>query len=309
VQVTVSLLKAVIPLAVGLATVSISCSTTTVSCTVTVTLCYNNYTKNSIMNFIETHTHLTHFKDRSIDEVINRSLEVNVSKIITISCNTNEFKDCLELANKHDFIWSAIGIHPTDLGGDIESDMKYLLEKAKNPKVVAIGEIGLDYYHDNFPKDNQKGYFIKQINIAKQLNKPVIIHSRGGKNPGENEIAINDILDILKKENFNNAVMHCFSGNCNDAKNVLDFGLMISFTGIITYTSNSELKQVVKETPLNRIMLETDSPYISVKGNQKYRNEPMNIVDIAKFIAEVKSLSVEEIARATTENAERFFGI
>ncbi|MBN2087646.1 TatD family hydrolase [Candidatus Peregrinibacteria bacterium] len=254
------------------------------------------------MHLIDTHCHLSHIKKTDIPAVIERAKNANIEKLITVSCTLDEVGECLPISDEYDFIWTTVGIHPTQLSGNIEHELEKVFEYAKNEqKIVAIGEIGLDYYHDTSEHKLQAEYFIGQLNISKQLNKPAIIHCRGGKNPGENEQAFIDMIQILERENFNNGVVHCFSGNKVEAEKLLDMGLMISFTNIISYEQNEELREVLRDIPLDRVMLETDSPYIS--------KEPSDVASIAKTVADIKDVPVEEVTRITTANAERFFGI
>jgi TatD DNase family protein len=196
------------------------------------------------------------------------------------------------------------------LTDNMEKDLATVRELAKNEeKVVAIGEIGLDYYHDKFPHDKQEAFFVAQLNIAKELSLPAIIHLRSSKNPGGNEAVFIDAVQILEREDFKNGVAHCFSGNMIEAEKILDLGLMISFTGIITYERNEELRKVVKMMPLDRMMLETDSPYLTVGRRKDEPGQPADVKVIAEKVAEIKSVPFEEVVRITTANAERFFGI
>jgi TatD DNase family protein len=254
------------------------------------------------MHLIDTHCHLSHFKKADLKSVIERAQTAGVQKIVTVACAIEEIGDCLAITDEHENILATAGIHPTNLTEDIETNLERVFEYAKNEKkIVAIGEIGLDYYHGRAEHSLQAAYFIGQLNIADQLGKPAIIHCRGGKNPGENEQAFMDMIRILAEKEFRNGVVHCFSGNKVEAEKLLDLGLMISFTDIISYEQNEELREVIKNTPLDRIMLETDSPYIS--------KEPADVARIARKIAEIKDVAAEEVTRITTENAERFFGV
>jgi len=254
------------------------------------------------MHLIDTHAHLSHYKKADRKSVIERAKKAGVRKIITVACTLEETADCLAIADEYESVWATAGIHPTQLMDDIEEKLERVFEYAKNEeKIVAIGETGLDYYHDRAEHDQQAAYFIGQLNIADQLGKPAIIHCRGGKHPGENEQAFIDVIQILERERFKNGVMHCFSGNKVEADKILDLGLMISFTSIITRPGNEELREVVKDIPLNKMMLETDAPYIS--------KEPSDIANIAKAVAQIKGVPLGEVVRITTENAERFFGV
>lgn len=254
------------------------------------------------MYLIDTHCHLSHYKKSDRKAVIERAKKSNVNKLITVACTLEEVADCVAIADEYENIWATAGIHPTQLSDDIEINLEQVFEYTKNEKkIVAIGEIGLDYYHDRAEHNLQAAYFVGQLNIAEQLKKPAIIHCRGGKNPGENEKAFIDVIKILDDMKFRNGVMHCFSGNKVEADKILDLGLMISFTGIITRPENEDLREVVRDMPLTKMMLETDSPYIS--------KEPSDIMNIAKAVAEIKDVPIEEVIKITTENAERFFGV
>ncbi|MBU0577536.1 TatD family hydrolase [Patescibacteria group bacterium] len=262
------------------------------------------------MYLIDTHCHLSHYEKADLKAVIERAGQADVKKLITVACNLEQIGECLPIADEYEFVWTTAGIHPTELTDNVERDLEKVYEYAKNEeKVVAIGEIGLDYYHDTSPHDLQAAFFIGQLNIARELNKPAIIHCRGGKNPGENEQAFIDMIKILENEKFSNGVMHCFSGNKVEAEKILDLGLMLSFTGIITYKNNEELREVVADTPLTQMMLETDCPYIAIDGKQDGPGQPAYVADIAKAVADIKGVPVEEVIRITTENAERFFGV
>lgn len=262
------------------------------------------------MHLIDTHCHLSHFKPEEIGGLVEGARKSGVEKIITVACTLEEAGQCLPIADEYENIWTTVGVHPTQLNENIEHELEKVFEYAKNEeKVVSIGEIGLDYYHDTAEHSLQAEYFIGQLNIARQLNKPAIIHCRGGKNPGENEQAFIDLIHILEKEGFRNGVVHCFSGNRVEADRIMDLGLMISFTGIITYKNNEELRRVIKDMPLDRIMLETDAPYIAIEGKQGEPSKPEYVADIAKAISEIKNVPLKEVTRITTENAERFFGI
>jgi TatD DNase family protein len=262
------------------------------------------------MVLIDSHCHISHLPRQSQKAVIDRALKAGVKKFVNVACQLSELQPSLALANEFEFIWSTAGIHPTSLTENMEKDLAVIREfAAREKKVVAIGEIGLDYYHDRFPHDRQKAFFTEQLRIADELDLPAIIHIRSSKNPGGNETVFVDALRILEREDFSNGVMHCFSGNMTEAEKVLDLGLMISFTGIITYAANESLREVVKMVPLDRMMLETDSPYLTVESRKGQAGEPADIRLIAEAVAKIKGVPLEEVARMTTANAERFFRI
>ncbi|MBU0705766.1 TatD family hydrolase [Patescibacteria group bacterium] len=261
------------------------------------------------MYLIDTHCHISHLK-RGQKAVIDRAFRAGVKKFVNVACQMNELQPSLDLAKRYDCIWSTAGIHPTMLTDDMEKGLAAVRGLAAGEeRVVAIGEIGLDYYHDKFPHDRQEAFFAAQLGIAKELGLPAIIHLRSSKNAGENEAVFVDALRILERENFSHGVAHCFSGNMIEAEKMLDLGLMFSFTGIITYQNNESLREVVKMVPLDRIMLETDSPYLTVESRKGQTGEPADVKVIAETVAQVKNVPFEEVARMTTENAERFFGI
>ena len=165
-----------------------------------------------------------------------------MQKIITVTCTLDEIGQSLPITDEYENVWATAGIHPTQLTDDVEANLERVFEYAKNEeKIVAIGETGLDYYHDRAEHNLQAAYFAGQLNIARQLNKPVIIHCRGGKHPGENEQAYMDMIQILEKEEFRKGVVHCFSGNKIEAEKLLDLGLMISFTEIITHQNANDV--------------------------------------------------------------------
>jgi TatD DNase family protein len=268
------------------------------------------------MVLIDSHCHVSHLPVRQAGQkkgqkaVVERAQKAGIKKFVNVACQLSELEPALSLANEFDCVWLSAGIHPTSLTEDIEKSLATIRQFAvKEKKVVAIGETGLDYYHDRHPHDRQEAFFVGQLEIARDLGLPAIIHIRSSKNPGGNETVFIDALRILERENFSNAVMHCFSGNMTEAEKVLDLGLMISFTGIITYAANEDLRNVVKMVPLDRMMLETDSPYLTVEGRRGQAGEPADIRVIAEAVAKIKDVPLEEVARMTTANAERFFRI
>lgn len=253
------------------------------------------------MKFIDTHIHIdfpNFNKDRA--DVIKKAQEVGVEKMINVGVNLETSQKSIDLAEKYENIWATVGVHPSDVKEYTPQIEQELFELAKHNKVVAIGEIGLDYFYGKETIDLQKEVCIAQIKMAKELNKPLVIHTRD---------AGDDLLKILKQENPNHVVIHCFTETEDFAKEVLDMGYMISFTGIMTYPKADDLRQVVAQTPLDRIMIETDCPFLAPQKQRGERNEPAFVVEVAKKIAEIKGVVLEEIAEVTTMNAERFFGI
>lgn len=259
---------------------------------------------------IDTHCHVHLMPKAERAAVFERAYTAGVQKMINVACSLEEVGLCLPLTDEFENVWTSVGLHPTTLGSDIEKDLERVYEVAKNErKVVGIGEMGLDYYHNKFDRDTQIDYLVGHLNIAKQLDLPAIIHCRAGKNPGENESAFLDLIKVLKKEQFSRAQIHCFSGSLREADQLLELGCHLSFTGIITYPRNDELRDIVKRTPLDRMLIETDSPYLTPNGHRGKPNEPAFVLEVVKTIADVKGLSLERVLEQTSANAEGFFNI
>src|SRR4030042_4385824 len=249
--------------------------------------------------FIDTHAHLN-FKDFENDysQVIERAFNADVKNIINVGSNLETSKKAITIAKEFNDVYAAIGLHPIHIGdpstapgaGEKFDEISFV-KLAKNKKVVAIGETGLDYYYDKSNSDTQKEVFEKFLKIANLVNKPVILHSRDA---GE------DILAILTAQPIEPlGVMHCFSENWDFAKVVLDMGLYLSFTGVITFTKNQETLEVIREAPLDRIMIETDCPYMTPEQYRGKRNEPAYVVEVARKIAEIKKIPLEKVAEQT----------
>jgi len=247
---------------------------------------------------IDTHAHL-HFPDfkDQIDEVVSRAEQGGVKKIINIGTCLQDSKDSINIASEHENIFASVGVHPCNAKN---LDLAELEEFAKNKKCKAIGEIGLDYFRMKNSKEIQKKSLEKQLDLALRLSLPVIIHSRD---------ASKDMLSILK--NFSNlqGVFHCFSGGKKTAKKVLDLGFFISFTGIATFPNAQNMRNVIKEVPLEKIMIETDCPFLSPQKFRGQRNEPLYVIEVAKTVSEIKEVSFEKVAGITTKNAETLFQI
>jgi TatD DNase family protein len=249
---------------------------------------------------IDTHAHLQlqHF-DEGRDAVIRRALDAGVAKIITIGTDVASSRQAIALAEKYDGVFAAVGIHPTDCGDATEKEFEEIRGLAMHPRAVAIGEIGLDFYWKDVAPEKQRRAFVRQLALAREMNKPAIIHNREA---GE------AILQTLREENIHElrGVFHCFSENPDFAKRVLDLGCYISFTGNLTY-KKSTLPEVAAQIPLDRIMLETDAPFMAPVPHRGKRNEPAFVVHVAEKLAEIKNLPLEEIAKTTSEKAHRLF--
>jgi len=250
---------------------------------------------------IDTHAHLDFPKfDDDLDEVIARAKSAGVEKIINITSYRRDFDKVRGIVMSHDDIWQSAGIHPHDT--QILADPNWqqeLTEYASYKNVVAVGEIGLDYYEMENTKAEQKSLFVPQLEIASEHDLPVILHIRD---------SYDDVYDVVKDKDLR-AVVHCFSGNLAAAEKFLKLGYLISFTGIITFPKTENLAKVVKEVPLEKIMVETDAPFLAPQRIRGERCEPAYVKDVAEKIAEVKGISFAEVAKQTTKNAEKFFGI
>jgi TatD DNase family protein len=251
----------------------------------------------------DTHTHLN---DQAFEEdreqVIRRAQEEGVSLLVNVGFNRETIPQTLKLAESYDFIYAAVGWHPHDAGDMKEEDLQWIEELSKHPKVVAIGEMGLDYYWDNAPRDVQKDVFRQQIALAKRVKKPIIIHDRD---------AHRDVVDILREEGADEVggIMHCFGGSYDIAKECLDLNFYISFGGPLTFKNAKKPKEVAKQIPLDRLLIETDSPYLTPHPYRGKRNESSYVRYVAESLAEIKELSYEEICRITMENGKRLFKI
>lgn len=253
------------------------------------------------MIFIDTHCHLDFPEfDQDREQVISRCKENNIEFLINIGSSLKGSRASLELSRNYDFIYATIGIHPHDADSfnkEISSEIESL---ARQEKVVAIGEIGLDYFKNYSQAENQREMFISLIKLAKGLNLPLVIHSRQSEA---------DTLKILKQSMPVRAVLHCFSAGEAFLKECLDLGFFISFTCNITYKKAQNLRRIAKLTPLEKIFLETDAPFLPPEGMRGKRNEPLFVKQLAQELAGIKEVSVEQIAAVTTANAKRFFNL
>lgn len=247
--------------------------------------------------FIDTHCHVLSEYYDNIDEVVNQCKKNNVNRIIVNGCDINSNKEVLELVSKYDIIYGAIGFHPTELDDFNDEYFEFLENNISNPKIVAIGEIGLDYYYDNTDKNKQKEIFKRQLDIANKYNKPIIVHSRN---------SIQDTYNILKEYNLFGSI-HCFSGSVEMAREFIKIGYKLGIGGIITYKNAKNIREVVKNIDLSHILLETDSPYLTPVPYRGKSNSPEYIPLIANTIADIKNISINDVSKVTTANAEEIF--
>ncbi|QKI88931.1 TatD family hydrolase [Thiomicrorhabdus xiamenensis] len=253
---------------------------------------------------VDSHCHLNILPDSvgTTDEVIRQAEELEVGKMMCIAINPAKWHEVLELADKYEQVYAAIGIHPCE-DEDVQVTDQMLLEAASHPKVLAIGEIGLDYYHfDAEQRDMswQQERFRQQIRIAKQLQKPIVIHTRN---------STDDCLRILEEEDAQEVggIMHCFVEDMEIARRAMAIGFYISFSGIVTFKNAKELKEVAKEVPLERILVETDAPYLAPVPYRGKVNQPGYTKYVVQEIADLREMSFEEVAKATTANFNRLF--
>lgn len=253
--------------------------------------------------FIDVHAHLYSEKFEDIDKIIRIADEYNVKKIICCGSDIENSKLSLEIAKKYNNVYACVGVHPDDVENFDDTYENEIRELAKNKKVVGIGEIGLDYYTSNVSKEKQKEAFIRQMKLAYELHLPIVIHCRE---------ATGDMIEIMKS-NLQyceyGVLMHCFNKNSTVAKIFLDMGFSLSIGGCSTFSHTEKLHEAIKEAPLEKLMLETDCPYMTPVPFRGQINEPKNVVIVAENIANIKGISVAEVADQTTKNAEKFFKI
>lgn len=242
---------------------------------------------------IDTHCHLDLCDYPDIDEVINR---MGKNIMFVSGVNRDSINEVISLCNKYDNIYGTIGFHPEYASSITDEDLKWLEEKLSNPKIIGIGEIGLDYHYEGFDKMRQHELFIKQIMLSNTYNKTIIIHSRD---------SIEDTYELLKKYKDSNikAVLHCYSSSVEMARKFIPLNVMFGIGGVVTFKNGQKLKSVVENIDLKYLLLETDSPYLTPEPNRGKRNEPVNIKYVAQKIAELKNISVEEVFKTTTSNA------
>jgi TatD DNase family protein len=236
------------------------------------------------------------------DEIIKRAEESGLENIINIGSNLESCRSAVELAENFQSVYASVGIHPHDASDVNRHALEEIKALAKHPKVVAIGETGLDYHYLNSPKEAQKKAFRAFIKLARELNLPLILHVREAQH---------DALTILREEELpeRGGVTHCFSGSYEDAKRYIDLGFLISYTGVITFPNAHSSRDAAKKIPIEKILIETDSPYLAPVPKRGKRNEPSYVRYVAEKIAEIKGLSLQDVGRITTLNAKNLFNL
>ena len=251
--------------------------------------------------FFDTHAHYDDEQFESDrDQVLSSMAGAGVELIVNPGADMASSRAARALAARWPFVWFGIGVHPHDSAGMTNDDFDELRVMAADPKCVAVGEIGLDYHYDLSPRDIQKLRFNQQMELAAELKKPVIIHERE---------ACADVLDVVTRFRHVSGVYHCFSGSWETAKIILDQGWYLSFTGVITFKNARKALEVVEKMPADRLMIETDSPYLSPVPVRGRRNDSRNLSYIAARAAEIRGISTEELAALTLANGKRFFAI
>ena len=256
------------------------------------------------MKLIDTHCHLT-FEELAgdVEAVLARSKAAGVTGWITVGTDTQQNRKAIELAESHKNMYAAVGIHPHEAGNVTAETITELKKLAQNENVVAIGETGLDFHYDFSKPQDQKRLFAQHLKIAAELNLPAIIHCRE---------AFDDTMEILERHgsSVKRAVFHCFGGSAEQAKIVLDYGFYISFTGVITFKNAEAIREAAKIVPLDRLMLETDCPYMSPEPMRKQKiNEPAFMIHTARRLAELKGLDLADFAEAVTATSKAFFAL
>jgi TatD DNase family protein len=259
------------------------------------------------VTIVDSHAHLE-FAQFDVDRraMLERARAAGVELVLAIGSGTSpaeRLNAAIPLAEENDWIYATVGIHPHDASQATETHFTQLADLAQHPRVIGWGEIGLDYYYDHSPRDIQKQVFSRQLLLARGAKRPVIIHCRD---------AWADCLEILEQDWASGAmggIFHCFTGTLEEARRGLEMGFLISFAGNISYPRNQSIRDVARQIPLERMLIETDSPFLAPQGRRGKRNEPAFVVEVAQTLASVRDLGTDEVAAATTANFRRLFGL
>jgi TatD DNase family protein len=250
--------------------------------------------------WIDTHCHpFADAFDADREAMIQRARDAGVEKMIVVGFDPKTNRQALEHAAEYDFMWATLGVHPCDVAELTEEEFAFMERTAReNPRVVAIGETGLDYYHMNFPKDQQEEAFRRQIRLAKSLNKPVIVHSRD---------AAEDTLRILVDEGAEKVVFHCYTYDYEFGKRVWERGYYTSFSGILTYPSARDIQEAARKAPADLILIETDCPYLAPQSIRGKRNEIASVVEVGEKLAELRGIAKEKAIQQMRKNVQKLF--
>lgn len=250
---------------------------------------------------IDTHTHINCIEEISVEDIIKNALDKGVEKLIVPAAYPTDIEVVKDLAQKYENVYGLLGVHPSEVKGWNDDLIDKIKEYSKSSKIVGIGEIGLDYYWDKSFNDLQKEVFIKQIKLANELNFPISVHDRE---------AHKDTFDILTEYNKNSAVvMHCFSGSVEFMKECVKQGWYIAIGGVVTFKKTIKMKEVAKEVPLDKLLLETDAPYLTPVPYRGKTNQPAYVKYVAEEIASIRGISFEEVDEITTQNAKKVFSL
>ncbi len=246
-----------------------------------------------------------HYNDERFDndrnELLSSMQKNNVGLIMNSCSNLSEMPDIIELCEKYDFIYGSAGVHPHDVEDMTEDDIEKLKKYLKHPKIKALGEIGLDYYYDNSARDKQRKWFARQIELALETDTPIVIHDRD---------AHGDCMDILRSYKSDiKGEFHCYSGSAQMAREILDWGMYIAFGGALTFKNSKKSLEAAEYVPLDRILIETDCPYLTPVPHRGKRNSSLYIHYVAEKLADIKKISVEAVEEATFNNAKKLFNI
>lgn len=254
-----------------------------------------------MIKIFETHAHYNDRKfDKDRDELLRLVHNQGIDRIVNISYDRNSIFDTLKLSKKYDFIYSVIGYHPCDCKDIGDDEYNELIELSKDDKVVAIGEIGLDYYWDSVPKEVQKKSFIEQMNIAKKVNLPIVVHSRE---------AAKDTYEYVKKYGCGKGVIHCYSYSYEMAREFIKLGYYIGVGGVLTFKNSKNIKEVVERIDISSIVIETDCPYLAPEPFRGKRNHSAYLIYVLETIANIKGMALQEVGKIIYENSMRLYEI
>lgn len=260
--------------------------------------------------FVDSHAHLEMPQfDADRDEVLQRARDAGIHNVLAIGSGTGPGSlDCaIQLAKQHEWIYASIGIHPHEARLATDADFAELENLAKHPKVIAWGEIGLDYWYDHSPRETQRSVFLKQLELARAAARPIIIHCRPSAAGGD---AWDDTISLLREHWASSGlggVLHCFTGTMAHARAALDMGFLISFAGNITFPKAQGIRDTAMQVPLDRMLIETDSPFLAPVPYRGRRNEPAYVKEVARQIGDLRQMLTDDVGAQTTENFCRFF--
>lgn len=250
--------------------------------------------------YFESHAHYDDKRfDEDREELLTALLPASgVDTVVNIGCDVKSSETGIRLAEKYPYVYASVGVHPHEVGGINSQTIETLRKLSAHPKVVAIGEIGLDYYYDFHPRELQRFWFRQQLRLAEEVNLPVVIHSRD---------AAQETFEIIEASAVRKGVIHCYSGALPMAREYVDMGFMIGVGGVVTFSNAKKLLEVVEGIPMERILIETDSPYLAPNPNRGKRNDSRNLKYVVEKIAEVKGISPETVAEMSARNAKNLF--